>query len=48
MSIILGIIGEKKRSARKNNRKILEHNRLKPSAYRKLIKLIVPITDDIS
>ena len=25
-----GIIGGKKRSARKNNRKILEHNRLKP------------------
>ena len=32
MSIILGIIGEKKRSARKNNRKILEHNRIKPNA----------------
>ena len=34
MSIILGIIGEKKRSARKNNRKILEHNRLKPISSR--------------
>ena len=32
MRIILGIIGEKKRSARKNNQKILEHNRLKPKA----------------
>ena len=29
VSIILGIIGEIKRIARKNNRKILEHNRLK-------------------
>ena len=30
VSIILGIIGQKKRIARKNNRKLLEHNRLKP------------------
>ena len=33
VSIILRIIGEKKRIARKNNRKFLEHNRLKPSWY---------------
>ena len=31
VSIILEIIGKKKRNSRKHNRKILEHNRLKPS-----------------
>jgi len=30
MSIIWRIIGRKKRNSRKHNRKILEHNRLKP------------------
>ena len=31
VSIIMGIIGQKKRIARKINWKLLEHNRLKPS-----------------
>jgi len=30
VSIILGIIGKKKRNSRKHNRKILEYNGLKP------------------
>ena len=30
MSIVWRIIGKKKRKSRKHNKKILEHNRLKP------------------
>ena len=33
VSIILGIIGKKKRNSRRHNRKILEHNRLKPIRF---------------